>query len=286
MDEPATTPESAPSEAPVESSASASTSAVESAPSQGAEGASSEFDWSGWNGEVDSLPETQRENGGHIYDHFSRQFAEKEADVESLRTLYSAMLDGEEDPRIRESATELDKIRGELEGKDSKYSDLQGEFSKFRQETAQAYVAHFWERNAALKDDSVALGKLNALLRTGFDGDSAVALIGLGGDAQEIAEEALKNGVPAPYAVKLAKAHSAIDNAQQDVEAKEVAKAKAKKEAARKKASKPRPAAKITHGATTSTTPNTASRSINEAKSLDEMRSLAARRALRVVGGK
>lgn len=286
MDEPTNISDSAPSEAPVESSASASTSAVESAPSQGSEGASSEFDWSGWDGEVDSLPETHRESGGHIYDHFSKKYAEKTADLESLRTLYSSMLDGEEDPRIKETSAELEAIKKELEDRNLSHKQLEEAYKLFQEEMVREYVDAFWSRHGDLKGDDEKLSQLNILLGAGFDGDSAVELIGLGGRAQEVAQKALQDGVPPQYAVKLAKAQLGLEGSQQEAEAKEVAKAEAKKEAARKKASKPRPAAKITHGATTSTTPNTASRSLNEAKSLDEMRSLAARRALRVVGGK
>ena len=90
-----------------------------------AESSASNFDWGGWNGESDSLPDDYRDIGGKISDWHKSTNNDTKEELSTLRSMYSAMLDGDEDPRINQYFEELQKIKKEFGEKNTAFSDLE-----------------------------------------------------------------------------------------------------------------------------------------------------------------
>jgi len=278
-------PASAPTSAP------ASTSSVESAqtsihPAQNA-ASGQDVDWDSWNGDVRTLPESVRRQAEHINRWYQNDYDGRRREMDDLKAVYTAMLNEDEDPRVGKLTTELEEMRGNLDGRNTEYEDLESRFNDMSELAVRDYVDQFWRQHSDLRENEEKLAKFGPLLQESnefggsWDGYIAAQLIELPEDAIAIAVDAKKNGVSDEYAFKLAESHARLSEREGMEEA---AKAEVVKEV-KKAASKPRPAAKITNGATGSTRPQAAKRGMKEAKTLDEMRDLAARRALRVHSG-
>jgi len=249
-----------------------------------------QFAWNSWEGKVDSLPENYRDVASNVLDWGSKDREAKDEEISNLRSMYSALLVGDEDPRIGQYSGEIEELKKLLEEKDSTFSGLQEKYDALTNSSVQDYVDRFWKEHQELANDEEKLQVFSKFLDPSneyggaWDGYIAAELMDLSGEAIQLAVEAKKEGVSDKYALKLAKAHSEVQEYKGRPSKKEmaekVASAKAKEEA-----KKPRPAAKLTNGATGAARPTVAKKTLSDAKSFDEMRTLAAARALRVHKG-
>ena len=256
-----------------------------------------EVDWDGWDGEVNSLPEQYHTSATAIQSRADSNYQERHSNLDNLRAMYSAMLSGEEDPRIGQLTTDLSDLQSrydtretEYSGQSDKYSDLEAQLKGYQDNNAQSYVDRFWTDHSELSDNTEQLNKLaEYLIDDGSHGGAwdpylAVKLMALPEEAAQVAVEAKKNGVEDKYAFQLAEAHAQLTEARSQPTEDQMAVA-AKLVEEQKKAKAPRTAAKITNGAVRSSQPQASRAGMKDATSLDEMRTLAARRALTVHGG-
>ena len=289
MSEEVASPAPAPAPAPV-----AAPAPVDAAPvSSGApisESSSPSFAWDSWDGSSDSIPEEHQSAYQAIHDNFQTSFKSREEEIDSLRSMYAAMLNEEDDPRIGDLSKQLEELQGKYDNRDTEFNTLRETHEKFVETSAGEYVDRFWKDHEELSQDPEKLGMLVKLLDDeneyggSWDGHAAAELLSLSEDAMKVAVDAKKDGVSDTYALKLAMAHAQLEEAKakpspQQVRAQKV---KARAEA---KAKAPRVGAKITNGATTASSPRKAKPGMGDASSLDDLRNLAARRALRVHGG-
>jgi len=249
-----------------------------------------QFAWNSWEGQVDSLPESYRDVASNVLEWGSREREARDEEISNLRSMYSALLVGDEDPRIGQYSGEIEELKKLLEEKDSNFSGLQEKYDALTNSSVQDYVDRFWKEHQELANDEEKLQVFSKFLDPdneyggSWDGYIAAELMGLPDEAIQLAVEAKKEGVSDKYALKLAKAHNEVQEYKGRPSKKEmaekVASVKAKEEAKR-----PRPAAKLTNGATGAARPAVAKKTLSDAKSFDEMRTLAAARALRVHKG-
>lgn len=276
---------------PVEASAPAAAPTPEVAPEPvAAESSTPDFDWGGWNGESDSLPDDYRDVGSKVSDWHKSTNLETQEELETLRSMYSAMLNGDEDPRINTYYEELEKIKAEFGEKNTAYDELKQNYESLTQSSVNEYIDRFWADHKELSENEEKLEVFSKFLEPkneyggAWDGYVAAKLMDLPEDAIQIAIQAKKDGVSDKYALKLAEAHQQVQSLEGQPSPEDMAKATALAKA-KEEASKPRPAAKLTNGATGAARPQVAKKSMSDAKSFDEMRSLAAARALRVHSG-
>jgi hypothetical protein len=272
--------------APAAQAPTAAPSAGSSAPAA----AAPQFAWNSWEGKVDSLPEGYRDVASNVLDWGSKDRESKDEEISNLRSMYSALLVGDEDPRIEQFGGEIEELKKLLEEKDTTFSGLQEKYDALTNSSVQDYVDRFWKEHQELASDEEKLQVFSKFLDPAneyggaWDGYIAAELMGLPDEAIQLAVEAKKEGVSDKYALKLAKAHNEVQEYKgrpsKTEMAEKVASAKAEEEA-----KKPRPAAKLTNGATGAARPTVAKKTLSDAKSFDEMRTLAAARALRVHKG-
>ena len=270
--------------APVAAPAEVSAAPAPAAPAP--EAAPAAFDWNSWDGSVDSLPEESRDVGARLQDRFQSQFDEKQSELQDLRSIYTALLNDDEDPRVGSLQKELEQARSLLEGEKSRTSEIQAQYDQLSEISTKNFVDRFWSVHDHIRQDDEKLDRFITLLDSNVKGGAwdayvAAKLLELPEDSFKVAWEAKQEGVPDEYAYRLGEAHSQMNLTEETV--KEVKKEAVK--AAKAAVSEPRPAAKITNGAVTSSRPQVAERGMDEAKTLDEMRDMAARRALRLFAG-
>lgn len=256
-----------------------------------------EVDWDGWDGEVSSLPSSYHKAATSLRGRYEAQYQERSAEIDNLRSLYAAMLNDEEDPRIAQLTGQVADLQGQYDEQKTKYSDydqkyqtLEKEIQGYRDNNARGYVDKFWADHADLSENTEKLNILAEYLSEegphggAWDAYLAVKLMDMPEEAQKIAVDAKKNGVADEYAFQLAEAHAKLTEARSQPTEDQMAVA-AKLVEEQKKAKAPRTAAKITNGAVRSAQPQASRAGMKDATSLDEMRTLAARRALTVHGG-
>ena len=286
---PAAAVEAAPA-APVEAPSSTGAVAGGDAPPAFTETPEPEFDWGSWDGEVESSPEKHRQMVSGVSDWYKKAHSDREEEINSLRSLYAAMLSGDEDPRIGELTSKLEDLQGNYDSRAQELADTQAQFKTYEDRAVKDYTSRFWDDHPELADNDEKLSTLVQLLSEQndyggtWDGYAAAELMNLPEDAIAVAVQAKKDGVSDDYALKLAKAHAQIEQAKAQPSEEEIA-AVEKLAKAEAKAKEPRTAAKITNGAVRSSRPQIAKTGMKDAKTLDEMRVLAARRALSVLGG-
>lgn len=248
------------------------------------------FDWGSWDGEVDSAPESHREMVGGISAWYKKQHQDRETEIDSLRSLYSAMLSGDEDPRVGELTAKLEGLQGQYDTRGQEVEALQAQFRAHEERAVKDYTSRFWTDHPQFAGNDEKIEKLITFLDPqnqyggAWEGYVAAELLELPEDAITVAVEAKQDGVADTYALKLAKAHAQVEQAKSQPSQEEIV-AAARQAKAEAKAKEPRTGAKITNGAVRSSRPQVAKKGMGEAQSLDEMRVLAARRALSVLGG-
>lgn len=256
-----------------------------------------EVDWDGWDGEVNSLPEQYHTSANALQGRYESKYQDRTAELDNLRSMYTAMLGDEEDPRVGQLTGQLSDLQGQHDTRgteygdlETKYASLQGQLDAYQKNNATTYVEKFWEENSELSQDTEKLNKFVEYLDEkgphggSWDAYLAVQLMALPEEAAKVAIDAKKNGVEDKYAFQLAEAHAQLTEARSQPTENQMAVA-AKLVEEQKKAKAPRTAAKITNGAVRSSQPQSVRAGMKDATSLDEMRTLAARRALTVHGG-
>jgi len=224
-----------------------------------------EFDFEGWGGELDTLPDIYRPMGTKLSEHWSAKIKEHATDFEDLRKLNEALLLGQEDPRLSQQQTQLTELQAKYKAQSEEYSQFKTSIEKLYEDEAQRYVRDFREKHSDVFEDEAKSAQLQELIEGDWEPDIAIKLLTLGEEGVKLAQAAKADGVPDSYAVRLAEATLAKTQVKAKVE--------------------PRAGARITSGATASTTPNQVDRGLGDARSLDDIRTIAARRALRAVSG-
>jgi hypothetical protein len=250
-------------------------------------------EWDSWDGKVDSLPSQYHDTANGIRTHYENSYADRNAEINNLRAMYAAMLSEEEDPRIGQMSTHLEKLQAQIEERDLAYKELEKSLETTEAQAVQEYVDRFWKDHEELSQDGERLGVFSEFLADDdkyggmWDAYVAAELMAFPEEIIQIAIDAKKDGVSDQYALKLAKAHAELEEvkSQPTSPSPEEVAATAAKAKAEAKAKAPRAGAKITNGATRSSRPQVAKKSMGDVDSLDEMRLLAARRAFSVHGG-
>ncbi len=259
-------------------------------------------DWGSWGGDVEELRGVLEPKYMGLADRISEwhrnDYSGKRKEIERLRELYSAMVDGSADPRVGDLEKELKTLRGQHEKAQEeakswpqRYESLQGQYKGFMQARAREDADRFWEKHGSIKEDPAKVEKFGQLLNPNgpfggeWDAYAAAELLDLSEESFRTAVEAKREGAPEKTAIKLAKAEDLIERAHAALQERAAAEASAMEEIAKRKAIEPRPAARITSGAERTTAPRPASPSPMDSQDLDERRLFAVRRAMRVHSG-
>ena len=231
-----------------------------------------DFGWDDWTGEVSGLPDQIQPWAQKVYDQRTgwteKQISEGLAESTRIKDIYNALLDGHDDPRYGELEKKHGDLQSQFDTLTTSSEEARQEYATFQKEVETAveaessrYAEWFSTQYGDLFDTPEAVAKLESLLGSGWDIGQTPQLMGLPPEALEIANAALKDGVPAKYAVQLA--HKTVP--------------------AQVVPAKPRPAARITSGATSApATPNQLKHAGgNKVRTLDDMRHNAAHNALK-----
>ena len=278
MSEVATT-ETTPTEnaPPVEVSSEASSvaSADAGAPETSADAStngSDSFDFSGWDGTEEALPEVHRSIYTNINERLNTGVNDLRAGLRRDREIYQALLDGED--VAGEQAKELKTTRATLEelqtnssswaeertGFESQISELNGKLNQLQEAEHAAvdeWARGFQQQYEQLLSDEAVKTNFVAMLEAGVDPEVGIELVQVPDAVSDKALQYMSDGVPGSYALRLAK------NEVQEAEIVE-----------------PRPAAELTAGATAATVPNSSEKSLtSNTFSIRDARRLAATRA-------
>tara|TARA_R110000824_G_scaffold67844_2_gene175725 strand:+ start:533 stop:1339 length:807 start_codon:yes stop_codon:yes gene_type:complete len=228
---------------------------------------SDDFDWSGWNGSVDSLPEGHRDIGGRFHSHYESKITDKDNEMSGIKELYDALLMGDEDPRIAKYESEQKSFDERYNGLQEKFDGYRSQVEKSQSEEAQTWANKFEETHKDLLSDTNKREQMVGFLDQGWDPDVAIQLLSMDEEFVKMAEEAKSNGVPDSYAIRLAEVSSG------------------KSQVEKKRRASPRPGAHITAGATGAKNPQQVVREMKDSDGLDNRRMYAARAALKAVQG-
>lgn len=273
-------------EAPVESSTSTVASAT-SIKEEPAFPSLADFDPSGWEGNIDLLPNelqepirflhrnleggytkkfqdlaSQRKEFEETQSSWTQERETREAslkDVEDERNMLRQLLEGTEDPRISEFLEHNEKLKSDLSTLKSEYDQYQTSVRADIETQAKKYAEDFRGKHAEIFDSEEKRTRLGELLDLGWDPEAAVQLVDGDEKLVQLADELRQRGVPTEVAVEHARLKLG------GVETKRV----------------PRPGARITAGAEGRNNPaSTPGSSLHYANTSREARSLAAREAL------
>jgi len=230
-----------------------------------------DFGWDNWAGEVSNLPEMVQPWAQKVYDQrqswVDSKVSESTAEADRVKEIYNALLDGHDDPRYGELNTKHESLQKKFDELTTSSTTAQTEYAAFKEEInvaieeeANRYADWFERTHGHLFQEPAAVEKMDTLLKEGWEIDYVPSLVGLPDEIIAAATKALKDGVPAKYAIQLA---------QQAAPSKPVP--------------SPRPAAKITSGATSApAVPHQLKQSDkNQVKTLDDMRLNAAQNAFK-----
>jgi DNA-binding ferritin-like protein (Dps family) len=272
MEEVATTESSESVETPTQSTESSpeSSESTETTEASGTE--TSPFDFNGWDGKQDSLPEDYRP----VYDNINTRLETGSNELRNAlqrdREIYQALLDGEDvngtaQKELAEALKELESLKGnssswaeEKAAFEKQLSDLTGQVGDFQateQQALDSWAKDFKEKHAEVLNNEEVKNNFIQLLDSGVDPDVGIELIQAPVEVANKAIEYMNNGVPGEYALRLA--HS---------------------EGKKSEIVEPRPAAQLTAGATPATVPNSSEKSLtSNTFSIRDVRRLAAARA-------
>ncbi len=271
MEEVATTESSESVETPTESSeSSGATEATEATETAATD--SPAFDFSGWDGEQESLPEDYHPVYDNINTRLETSSNELRDALQRDREIYQALLDGEDvnGTAQKELATALKELE-ELKGNSSSWAEEKtafekqlseltgqvGEFKATEQQALDTWAQDFKEQHAEILNNEEVKNNFIQLLDSGVDPEIGIELVQAPVEVANKAIDYMNNGVPGQYALRLA--HS---------------------ETKKSEIVEPRPAAQLTAGATAATVPNSSEKSLtSNTFSIRDVRRLAAARA-------
>jgi len=252
---PAPAAEPAPAEAAPAEAAPAEAAPAEPAPT--AEPMISEFDFTGWDGQIDSLPESDRRVATAVTGHYDDRIAEGAAESQRMQEIYEALIAGEEDPRLAKLTTGNTELQSKFDGMKTEYQAYRKQVKEFHAHQAEAEAQRFMNQHGKLLATEKQRETFSTFLNQGWNQNEAVKLLSM--DPQAVAEavKAKSEGVPDFHAIRLA----------------ELSTRRVRPEA--------RDSARITSGATNATSrPYGAENSVSDAKTLHEKRRLAVARAI------
>jgi hypothetical protein len=267
MEEVATTESSESVETPTESSESESSESTETTATD-----SPAFDFNGWDGEQESLPEDYHPVYNSINTRLETSSSELRNALQRDREIYQALLDGEDvngtaQKELAEALKELEELKGnssswaeEKGAFEKQVSDLTsqvGDFQATEQQALDSWARGFKEKHAEVLNNEEIKNNFVQLLDSGVEPEVGIELVQAPVEVANKAIEYMNNGVPGEYALKLA--HS---------------------ETKKSEIVEPRPAAQLTAGATPATVPNSSEKSLtSNTFSIRDVRRLAAARA-------
>ena len=270
MEEVATTESSESVETPTESSESSeSTESTETSATD-----SPTFDFNGWDGSQESLPEDYCP----VYDNINTLLETSSNELRNAlqrdREIYQALLDGEDvngtaQKELAEALKELEELKGnssswaeEKAAFEKQVSDLTGQVGDYAETERQAldsWAQGFKEQHAEILNNEEVKNNFVQLLDSGVDPEIGIELVQAPVEIANKAIDYMNNGVPGSYALRLAQA-----------------------EHKKSEIVEPRPAAQLTAGATAATVPNSSEKSLtSNTFSIRDVRRLAATRAFK-----
>jgi len=269
----ADTPVAAPAAAPVDAPAEAAPVAAEataavadvspdtekvSAPEELKTG----YDFTGWDGQVDSLPEENRHTANGVASYYTALAESRNEESSRMQQIYEALISGDEDPRVAQLTQDQTALQAKFDTAASEHKAYKKQVEAFHASQAEAEAKRFIHENSKALETPKQREVFGTLLDQGWNQHSAVKLLSMAPEAIKLAQEAKNDGVPDHHAIKMADLMT------------------------RRAAPAPRDSARITSGATTTTSrPYGAENSVTDAKTLNEKRRLAVARAIRSAKG-
>jgi len=172
------------------------------------------FDVGSWDGEIDSLPEDVREFVRLVSDRKEKnleagytpkfqQLAEDRKTFEETREtwtgakeeleaelkLYKALVDGNEDPRVQDLQTELEKALGAVKEGQDQQKALQQKYDVFQEKQDQLWLKQFKEQYKHIVEDDEKYKQLIGLADLGWEEEAAAQLVDLPEEVRQAAAE-------------------------------------------------------------------------------------------------
>lgn len=265
-----TAAESAPSVADVEVEPAPADDSLLAASGEGTPASSSTeaFDWNGWDGTQDTLPEEARTWSQHFHSYYDSQQAKaleaQRLEIEDTKKIYDALMGGQEDPRVEEYQGQVKEWESKHAEQIAVHQKLQKEYGAYQQainvaidKEADEYAVWFKTENKDLFADKKLESTFYGLVEEGWELESAAKATRLSPETLTLARKARADGVPDVYALRFASGGARRTQA-------------------------PRPGARITAGATTpSRAPEQTQIVENNALSMKDLRGQVARNALK-----
>lgn len=166
------------------------------------------FDWSSWDGSVDSLPETDRDTYRPVVDYYGKRLADNDAERERYERFMATL---ENDPRIEDLTKKIEAetsahglTRKELEARDARIKAAEAEIQAYRDEVAKIEADRFKAAHGEKINDAAWMDTVIAAVDAGWDLDDAARLADLHPDARTVAQQAMKDGAKPSVALEYA----------------------------------------------------------------------------------
>ena len=237
-----------------------------------------EFDFDGWGGEADTLPEIYRPIHERINTGVRKEIDDLRNSLEQDRELYQALLEGEDigqdfRKKMTEAQSQLEQLQKAQEGWGSErekyestikaHEEKLAQIEAYEQVEADRWAEDFRREHSDIFSDQILSQNFQHFLNAGIDPDICMDFVRSGNEKYiQSAIGYITQGVPQHYAVRLAKA----DSGQAET-----------------RAAKPRAAAEMTAGATeTANVPESAEKSVSDKTfNIKDARKLAVERAFK-----
>ena len=170
-----------------------------------------EFDWTGWDGTLDVVPEKYRDVAGHVVNYYTPKLSELESQLvqmEELRTtnsdlhdLLEALSDGREDPRIQELTEAQAQAQKEYETMQQQYRDLEAAIEQQNDLAADQYAQWFQQEYPQFWENEELGALLGQLIDREWEPAVAADALLLGAKGFELVADAIERGVPGDFAL-------------------------------------------------------------------------------------
>lgn len=107
------------------------------------------FGWDTWDGSEDALPESVRPWVTHLGKHFSRSAELERAEAERLRGIYETLMEGREDPRLKQLQEQIESRGKEFQTREQQLQQLQQEYQAYQQQ-----VSAFFDQQATARAEA------------------------------------------------------------------------------------------------------------------------------------
>jgi len=161
-----------------------------------------DFGWEEWDGDLMTFPEEHRTMAHKFHGYYQPRVKAAEDSFNSLQTVYDAMLQGQEDPRVGTLTSERDKWRGDHEKLTSDFATYKERVQKQADDEARDWVTAFNARHADILKDKTSKKGILDLINQDWDPELAVQLFSQPKEVIEAATALWKQGVPQHHAVR------------------------------------------------------------------------------------